>query len=460
MRLTVKCEWWQGALLVTLFMVGSNTAMAAAFAIIENSARGQGMAFAGGGAITEDASAVWFNPAGIVRLDNQLQISGHYISPSFDYSDAGSQQLTPLGNLPLIPSARQDADGGQVGLVPNLYFINAFSERVFLGIAVNAPFGLATEYDDDWVGRYQALKSDVKTININPNIAWKINSRWSAALGISVNYINVELTSALDFAAICAVAANALCPNGALPGQGAFDGFVRNEGEDVSLGANFGVLWAGDTTRLGFTWRSQINHALQGDADFSTPSDAGGLAALDAPLGEALAATFADSDIDADLSLPDSASFSVYQQLAPRWGVSGGVIWTDWADIQDITIRFDNPLTPSGVEELGFKSAWRAALGVRFQLDDRWTVRSGAAFDESPTPSAALRSARLPDSDRYWVSAGFSYKLSRQYAIDFGYTHIFVKDARIDRVGSTQDQLVGDFDSAADIVSLQLNATF
>ncbi len=460
MRLQVADEWWQCALLAIFFIVVPNTAMGAAFAIIENSARGQSMAFAGGGAIAEDASAAWFNPAGIVRLENQLQVSSHIINSSFDFSDAGSQQLTPLGNLPLIPSADRSADGGQVGLVPNLYFVNAFSKRVFLGVAVNAPFGLATEYESDWVGRYQALKSDIKTININPNIAWNVNSRWSVALGVSVNYINVELTNALDFAAICGVASNGLCSNGALPGQGAFDGFVRNEGEDVSLGANFGVLWAGDTTRLSFTWRSQINHTLKGDADFSTPSERGGLAALDAPLRDALAATFADTDIEADVSLPDSASFSVYQQLSPRWGVSAAFILTDWEDIQDITIRFDNPLTPDGVEELGFKSAWRAALGVRLQLNDRWTLRSGTAFDESPTPNAALRSARLPDSDRYWVSAGFSYTLGRHYSIDFGYTHIFASNAHIDRVGSTQDRLVGDYDSAAEIVSLQLNATF
>ncbi len=446
------------AIAVTLCAPGK--ASAAAFAIIENSARGQGMAFSGGGAIAEDASAAWFNPAGIVRLDNQLQISTSYIMPSFKFADQGSVQQTPLGNLPLLPAGNHHSDGGQNAVVPNLYFVHALNDQLSLGVAVNAPFGLVTEYSRRWVGRYEAVESALKTVNVNPSIAWKIDSQWSVALGVSVDYIDVELTNSLDFATICAAEIQAVCPNGALPGQGGFDGFVSNTGDDVSLGANFGVMWSSEATRLSFTYRSQIKHSLEGKGDFSTPSTLGGLAALPEPLASGLGAAFADSDINADLTLPDSAALGFYHQLTPRWGLTGDITWTDWADIQAITIRFDNPLTPTGVEALGFKSSWRYALGVQYQPNDRWTFRTGTAFDESPTPNAALRSARLPDADRTWLSFGVSYQLDKSYSIDFGYSHLFIKDAGIDRVGVTQGRLLGEYNSSANIVSLQLNARF
>ncbi len=444
---------------VTMLFVHGKT-NAAAFAIIENSARGQGMAFAGGGAIAEDASAAWFNPAGIVRLENQLQVSGSYIMPSFKFSDRNSIQETPVVDLPLLPDSKHHSDSGQYAFVPNLYFVNAFNDQVFLGIAVNAPFGLVTEYNDDWVGRYQAVESSLKTVNVNPSIAWKIDSHWSVALGVSIDYIDVRLTNALDFATICAARIGAVCPNGVLPGQGGFDGFVSNEGNDVSLGGNIGVMWSAGDTRLSFAYRSQIKHSLRGRGDFSTPSTGGGLAALPEPLAGDLSAEFADSDIKADVTLPDSAAFGFYQQLTPQWAVVGDFTWTDWSDIQAIKIRFDNPLTPTGVEQLGFDSAWRYALGVQYQPNDRWTFSSGTAFDESPTPNAALRSSRLPDADRTWLSVGVSYQVDQRYSIDFGYSHLFVRDVSIDRLGATQDRLTGDYDSSADIVSVQLNARF
>lgn len=446
--------------LVVVMLFAHDKTAAAAFAIIENSARGQGMAFAGGGAIAEDASAAWFNPAGIVRLENQLQVSGSYIMPSFKFSDRNSIQETPEVDLPLLPASKQHSDGGQYAFVPNLYFVNAFNDQVYLGIAVNAPFGLVTEYNDDWVGRYQAVESSLKTLNVNPSIAWKIDSHWSAALGVSVDYIDVRLTNAVDFATVCAAEVLAVCPNGALPGQGGFDGFVSNTGDDLSLGANFGLMWSSANTRLSFAYRSQIKHRLQGTADFSTPSTLGGLAALPEPLAGDLSAAFADSNIKADVTLPDSAAFGFYRQLTPQWAVTGDFTWTDWADIQSIKIRFDNPLTPTGVEQFGFDSAWRYALGVEYRPNDRWTFRSGTAFDESPTPNAALRSSRLPDADRSWMSLGVSYQVDQRYSIDFGYSHLFVRDVSIDRLGATQDRLTGDYDSSADIVSLQLNARF
>ena len=447
-------------LLITLALFRHGDATAAAFAIVENSASGQGMAFAGGGAIAEDASAVWFNPAGIVRLDDQYQLTASYIHPSFTYSDRGSVQETPLGNFPLLPGSEANLDNDIEDVVPTFFAVHALTDDVYLGLGINAPFGLTSKYDRTWIGRYQAVKSALKTVNVNPVVAWQPTPNWSIGGGISINYIDVELSNALDFATVCAAAIVAICPNGALPGQGGFDGFVRNKGDDVSLGANIGLMWFSDVTRVSLSWRSEIKHQLKGDATFTQPTTLGGFAALPEPLGSELGATFTDTSISADVTLPDSVSFAVFHQLTSDWSITTDITWTDWADIQAIEIEFDNPLTPTGVEALGFSSSWRYALGVQYRANQQWTLRTGAAFDESPTPNAQLRSARFPDADRTWLSLGFSYQVNRRYSVDFGYSHLLVDDVDINRLGGTENLLLGQYQSSVNIVSLQLTGKF
>ena len=241
---------------------------------------------------------------------------------------------------------------------------------------------------------------------------------------------------------------------------GGFDGFVRNEGDDISLGANLGLMWFSYNTRVSLSWRSEIKHHLKGNARFTQPTALGGFAALPEPLGSELGASFADSNIRADVTLPDSVSFGVFHQLTSDWSIASDITWTDWADIQAIAIEFDNPLTPKAAEALGFSSSSRYALGVQYRVSQQWTLRTGTAFDESPTPDAQLRSARIPDADRTWLSVGGSYQVGQRYSVDFGYSHLFVDDVDINRLGETENLLLGQYQSSVNILSLQLTAKF
>jgi long-chain fatty acid transport protein len=108
------------------------------------------------------------------------------------------------------------------------------------------------------------------------------------------------------------------------------------------------------------------------------------------------------------------------------------------------------------VEPLGWDDTLRAAVGLVGAMNQRWTVRFGAAFDESPVPGPELRSARVPDSDRWWLAAGASYHPSPEWSIDFGYARLFAEDPDIRRSGPAGSTFIGDYDSAADIVSVQL----
>ncbi|MGH8193378.1 MAG: OmpP1/FadL family transporter, partial [Woeseiaceae bacterium] len=166
---------------------------------------------------------------------------------------------------------------------------------------------------------------------------------------------------------------------------------------------------------------------------------------------------FADSDITASVSLPDTASVSMFQRLSHNISVVGDVSWTDWADIPELRVKFSNPLAPRSAEVLNWDDSWRLSAGVIVDLNERWTVRSGYAYDESPVPDAGVRTSRLPDNDRQWLALGVSHRFNESITVDLGYAHLFIRDTAIARLGSTANLLDGNFDSDADVVSLQVN---
>ncbi len=447
----------------TITLGASGTALAAAFAIIEHSAQGMGNAFAGGGAVAEDASTVWFNPASMIRLPSQMQASGHVILPQFEFTDGGSTQAIGPATVPQLPAAPAVNDGGKLALVPNFYYIRKLSDRMSFGLAVNAPFGLATEYDANWKGRYQAIESEIINLNVNPAMALKISPSISVGAGVSVNYIDAKLSKAIDFAAVCGAAVGGACPNGAVPGQGSFDGFSEVKADDISFGFNLGVFYEpSERTRMSLAYRSQINHSLDGNVSFRQPTTLGGLTALGPVLGAGLAATFANDGASAGVSLPDTFSFGIYHKVAPKIGVMGDITWTNWATIPELRIIFDSPTTAGGpsVETLNWKNTYRFSLGMNYYHNDKLTLRTGVAYDESPVPDPTVRTPRLPDNDRLWIAVGGSYRMSDKLSADVGYAHLIIDDTRVQRTGSTGDTLIGNYESDANILSAQINYKF
>ncbi|HEX7035625.1 MAG TPA: porin [Pseudomonadales bacterium] len=451
---TVRAAGGTAAALLVLVSAGVH---GGGMAITEHSAKGLGTAFASGGTAAEDASTQWFNPASMMLIGHAASVSASLVSPRFEYEDRGSVQRVGAGTIPLLPLADPEDQGGEDRFVPALFYVRPIGEDLRVGVGLNSPFGLATEYGDDWRGRYHALDSEVVDINLNLNVAYAVTSSWAVGGGVSVNYLEAELTNAIDFAAVCASVAGGPCPNGAVPGQGEFDGLIESQGDDVAFGFNLGVLWRNDTTRIGLAYRSELDHDLEGDVDFRTPTALGGFAALGPQLGVALEAAFADEDISAGLTLPDSLSLGAYHDFGAV-ALAADLTWYDWGDIPEVRIE-----RASGADDLVEPLRWddtlRAAVGMIAELDDRWTVRVGAAYDESPTPSAAERSARVPDDDRTWLSLGASYRIGGRWSVDVGYAHLLVGDTGIARPNATGGTLIGEFDSSANLLSVQVSAT-
>jgi long-chain fatty acid transport protein len=264
--------WFPVAAVVSMMLLFTGSAMGSGFAIIEQSASAAGYAYAGAAAAAQDASTIFFNPAGMaLQSGNELQIGAHYIIPKAEFKNQGSTTV-----LTTSLSGSNGGDGGDAALVPNLFYMHEVSPKWKAGIGITAPYGLVTEYDDGWVGRYYALRSELATLNINPSVAYKINDQWSLGAGVSFQRAEAELTKAIDWGTAAVIAAGA--PSSISQN---LDGTAKIEGDDWGVGANVGLIFEPlGGTRFGLHYRSKIDHTLEGDATFDTPPAAAPLAAF------------------------------------------------------------------------------------------------------------------------------------------------------------------------------------
>ena len=433
-------------------------AQAAGFALIENSASGMGNAFAGGSAIAEDASTVYFNPAGMTRLSGtQMTVAGHFISTAADYTDTGSTINPALGGGSLPGS---NDEGGTSALVPNFYYVTELGNDSFFGIGITVPFGLATEYDDSWVGRYTAVDSEVQTININPSFAAKATDKLSVGFGLSIQYIEATLSNQLDSAAICLkVAAQATCDatfgTTATLATESFDSSQSLSGDDWSIGWNVGVLYDLDEkSRLGVAYRSSVKQDLEGDVDFTQSAElASFLSAAGLPL-------FVDTGITAGIELPETLSVSYFRDVSDKLAVMADITWTRWSNFDELVINFDNSQPTSTIPE-NWDDSYRFALGINYRQDSTLMYRAGIAYDQTPIPSAEDRTPRIPGDNRTWLSFGLGYNFSTDMSMDIGYSHLFVSDTDINNTDASFGHTVtGTYDASVDILSAQLNLKF
>lgn len=434
-------------LLCCCLALNSSAVAAAGFQLFEQSGSGMGTAFAGSAAIAEDASTIFFNPAGLTRLSGSQLVSAlHVLKPSAEFNNRGSRVVT---GAPL--TGGNGGDAGDYGYLPNAYFAYELNPRIRLGMGLNAPFGLKTDYDEGWVGRYHALESDLKVVNFNPAIAFKINELVSIGAGFNAQYARAELSNAIDFGAVCfGTLGPGSCSALGITPQ-ARDGRVAVEGNDWSYGYNLGILLQPTAvTRVGLAYRSRIKHTIEGDADFTVPAGATILTAGGA---------FRDTDAAADVTFPEMVSLSGYTEINPRWALLADVSWTRWSRFQELRVRFANPAQPDAVTVQNWDDTFRVSLGVIYRYSDALTLKAGAAYDESAAPDG-FRTPRIPDEDRTWLSVGAGWRFLPHSRLDFGYSYLFVKDASINLTSAAAGTLIGEYDADVNIVSVQYTHSF
>ena len=423
----MKTPFKLSALCLSLF---ASQAYASGFALIEQSASGQGLSYAGAAASTEDASVMWFNPAGMTAIKgHEIIVGTHVILPSAKFNNDGSYVKNSDGTTSPLRGA--DDDGAQMGIVPNFYWKGHMGDYD-LGFGFNVPYGSTVDYDQYWVGRYNAVYTETKTYNFNPSIARKVNENLSIGFGLNAQYINVNLTQKIDFGLTSTPQEN--------------DGYADLEASGWAYGYNLGLMYDFEKAgSLGLAFRSQISHTAKGTAEFTTPSNVS-------------SASYANTDVSASVSLPATASISYVYPFSEKTDLLADATWTGWSTFQELRIKFANPAKDDSVQPEEWTDSMRYSLGMTHQLNDTLKLRTGVAFDQTPIKNAQLRTPRISDSDRTWLSVGAGYQLSKTLNLDVGYTHIFGGNPKIEATDADTGShvLKGDFDINIDIVSAQL----
>jgi len=419
------------SLAVLLFTLSLEQVYSAGYAIKEQGASGQGNSFAGATAAAEDLSTIFFNPAGLTKFKGtQAQLVLNYISPNAKLTDA--QATGAFGNT----GGSIDGDVADNALTAAAYMMWDYKDNIKIGFGINSPWGLRTEYGQDSVARYEALESEVKTINFSPVVAWKINNQFSVGFGGQIQYLEAVLSQAAD------------CAPFVFSAPYSNDCIVNNEGDAIDAGLLFGAIYEPyEGTRWGFNYRSQIRHELKGD-NYSINPD---------PSLEAFFPT-ANNRVKADITTPETVNLGVSYDIG-KFTLLADAQWTRWSRLENLELKFEKIVGLSNVStnEYNWEDAWFGAIGATYRHDDEWTFRTGLAYDESPIPDE-YRTPRVPDADRTWVSFGVKYEPEDSgFGFDLGYSHVFMDDSTVNlgRDNPLDTDLTARYENSVDIVSLQ-----
>ena len=429
-----------------LGLLGPVWALAAGFQLNENSVSGLGNAFAGGAAVAEDASTLWSNAAGMSRIGKpQLVGALHLVKPSIKFHNEGSSAaaLQSLGG--------EGGDAGGMNYVPNAYFVMPINPQWSAGVGLNAPWGLVTDYDDGWMGRFLGDKSSIKTINVNPAVSWKPASNVALGLGLNWQRIDAEFTNQVNYSgALFSASGGAV----AVPG---LETAARVEGSDSAWGWNVGVLWEIDAnSRVGAQYRSPIKFHINGDATFANPAVPAGVPPA---LTGGVNAVLANTAITSNVELPAIVNLSYFRTLNSQWDIMADAQWTGWSSIESLTFTKPDGSPLSSTPE-NFKDTWKFAVGANYRYGAQWMFRGGLAYDKSPVQTAFM-TPRLPDADRTWLTGGVQYKMNPQLTLDFGAGYVWVKTPTIDSGASAGNgRLLGHYSSDVVILSGQVVYSF
>ncbi|MCF5708922.1 transporter [Pseudomonas syringae] len=409
--------------------LASTQLFAAGFALNEQSVSGMGTGFAGRSSSADDASTVFGNPAGMSRLKRE----------EISVGAAAVIAKTNIDNGRGTFGGSNDGDMVPVVGVPMGYYVKPIDDHWAFGLGMYAPFGLVTDYESGFAGRYWGDKSHVQVVTLQPTVSYAFNDKVSIGFGPTLNRIDGELTSSTL--------------NAATPGRN--DGKVKIEGDDTALGFNVGVLvQATDTTRLGLTYHSKVDYKLKG----KTKVEGSGFG----PFGGQ------KYDASLDISTPESVDFSVTQQIDENWTVYAGSTWTRWSRLTDITVNNDGvpaqlggSAGPIGTisEEQDWHDTWAHAIGASYKVNKEWTLRTGFSVDQAPTNNVN-RSPRIPTGDRKIVSFGAGWSPTDDLTIDVAYSYLREDEAKIRNSSATKGAYSADYRNTAHGVGTSVTYRF
>ncbi|MFD2177302.1 outer membrane protein transport protein [Veronia pacifica] len=408
--------------LATTFALSAFTLSAhgAGFQVSEHSASGLGRAYAGEAAMTDNASTMARNPATMITRDTS-QLSGaiHIVSPDINVKDETNNQ--------------QASNIAPTEAVPGTYYVTPINEKLSAGIGLYTVYGVGTDYPDDFAAGDISGDTKLVSVNLNPAVAYRLDENLTVGAGLNVVYAIAELNRHFGKGAVISTSKPS-------------DILISMEGKTFGWGVNLGALYEVDAdNRFGASYRSGVQLKFK-DGDFTDNS------------GNVLSSK---STVNADLkvTLPAIFEFSGFHQLNPSWAVHYSAMWTEWSEFTELKATGSACASTGGVcfeKQEEYSDVVRWSLGTTHTLNDEWTLRAGLALDEQ----AGKSTLSIPDTDRFWYSAGATYQYSPDISFDAGLTLVSSKDGTFTETSKVAGTSKYSAKGKAYIVAAQVNYSF
>lgn len=409
---------------------------AGGFNLDHQNAAALGTAFAGSAAIRSEAAFAAYNPAaigGAGRVNVAASVTG--VFPDASYSNANA---TLLGVANVTGQAASDGTTKSAA-VPNFSISYSPIEKLSLGLVVNTPFGLDTQYTDGSIMRYQAQRSALVAVEFTPMVAYEVLPGVVLGGGVRVQYVDLSLTSIIDAGGIAA--ANGVI--GAQPGNS--DLPASFNGDDTAVGYVFGLqATPHKMIDLGIAYSSEIEHDLRGNVHFDLAAS---------PFGQALngaVGLFAAESFETKLDTPAALALGVRVNLTDRIRFLFSERIMFWSKFDIVTLKFNDGVTPTERLTQNWKDITMTSVGAEFDVIKGTTLRAGYMYDESPV-KGDFASPRIPDSDRHWISVGASHSIVEGLTADFGLAYAFFKHRKVHLDGTApENQFRGSLNAGLD----------
>jgi long-chain fatty acid transport protein len=417
---------------VAAVLLGVQLCFAAGFSIYEGSARGNAL----GGTLVgraDDPSALYYNPAGITQLPG-VQVMG------------GATFILPSTTVNSFSGGRRTSTDTEdnVWVPPHAYITAQATDNIWFGLGVFSQFGLGTEFDENWPGRYSSYEAIIQSLTVNPNVAIKFNDQFSLAAGFDIMWFDVDLSRKINISQLVNI-----------PGLPDID---RNlTGDSFGYGVNLGLRYQPmDWLAFGASYRSQVKQSLNGNADFTKS----GIVATNPLFSRA----FNDTNASANITLPDSLFLGVMFKPVDRWSVEVGATWTNWSTFDALTVKYDvdpQALTTGSATYSNTKdweAVWRYQIGVEYKPLDWLDLRAGYVFDESPIQDEWV-DYLVPANDRHLFNVGTGFHWNK-WTLDLSYTYLMIEDRDVDESRS-EGVLLSDFeDGHAHLIGMSVGYKF
>lgn len=383
----------KAAAAAVMAVCAASAAHAAGFMLTEQSAGALGRAYAGVGVDGTDISGVYYNPA-TMTLHPGTKIQAGFVAVGLDLAFEGSGSADDVNYDGVTENGQYNTQA-----IPHGYISHQLTDSMWIGLAMTVPFGMGTEYKDDWKLGNRGISAEVLTFDFNPNVAWKVSDKLSLGAGMSIQYAAADLKMQDK--------PLGLSVNGEV------------DADSIAWGFNVGVMWSPlENLRFGLSYRSRVNHNADGDFTLS-----GGDAIVDGALGTLGLAQGVPYDATATISTPAWAMATAAWDVNDLLSLYATFRWTDWSSFDTLNIKtsaLDRIPGKNGVKtvENHWQDTYLVSVGADLRFTNWWTFRAGIGYETSAVDDPKYRTAIIPDADRLWLALGSSFKASENMQID------------------------------------------